>query len=78
MNSLNPGEGCENKPPGNIPDPNDCASFYQCDGQGGGTRITCPPGTLYDASSGVCNWEDQIDPEDLCQSCPNDDRNVSC
>ena len=43
------------------PDPSDCHKFYQCvsnaDGSMTGHSFTCPPGTLFDADSGVCNWE---------------------
>jgi len=72
------GPVCENKPAGNHPDPDDCSSFYQCDGVGNGSRQTCSPGTMWDPVVGICNWENQIDKDALCQSCPNDSINDDC
>ena len=65
------GDFCSGKPDGNHPNPDRCDQFYQCSG-GGGIVQTCSSGTVYDRNLGICNWPDQVDPDDLCEGCPND------
>ncbi len=43
-----------------LPDPDDCAGFIQCSG-GKDWQSYCPPGLLFDATLGVCNWGSVVD-----------------
>jgi chitinase len=56
------GAFCSNKPDGLHPDPESCASFYNC-AHGLGGKVPCGQGTYYDPVIQACNWPEGLSDE---------------
>ena len=50
---------CQTAGDGIYPDPADCSKFIQCHG-GVTSSTSCPPGLLFNATSKVCDWPQNV------------------
>ena len=53
---INGGNPCENTNDADVPDPNDCQCFYQCDFGDILGHICCPDGLVFNPNSLVCDY----------------------
>merc|ERR1719210_483539 len=56
--------GWECPGPGLHPAPGSCSTFYQCSAHLSAHLLTCPAGTLYDETLGLCNHQHLVTCED--------------
>lgn len=43
-----------------FPHPDDCSMYCECEAEGCGSELDCPPGLLFDEDLNVCSWPDDV------------------